>query len=125
MGGKKLAGNSTNVLATWYDSLGVELVPIDSSSEAINLLLQDRVDFLSFSGITFSSYISEHPEADIKVAFNIPDAEQQVGIPVRKGEARLLEEINKALGELREDGTLKRLSEEFLNGDFTVPSSQG
>lgn len=125
LGGKKLAGNSTNVLATWYDSLGVELVPIDSSSEAINLLLQDRVDFLSFSGITFSSYISEHPEADIKVAFNIPDAEQQVGIPVRKGETRLLEEINKALGELREDGTLKRLSEEFLNGDFTVPSSQG
>lgn len=122
--GKKLAGNSTNVLAAWYESLGVELVPIDTSSEAINLLLQDRVDFLSFSGITFSSYLDEHPDADIKVAFDIPDAEQQVGIPVRKGEARLLESINKALSQLREDGTLAELSEKFLKGNFTVPSSQ-
>lgn len=122
--GKKLAGNSTNVLASWYDSLGVELVPIDTSSEAINLLLQDRVDFLSFSGITFSSYLDEHPDADIKVAFNIPDAEQQVGIPVRKGEDRLLKEINNALSELREDGTLAKLSEEYLKSDFTVTSSE-
>lgn len=122
--GKSLAGNSTNVLASWYESLGVELVPIDTSSEAINLLLQDRVDFLSFSGITFSSYLKEHPDADIKVAFDVPDAEQQVGIPIRKGETHLLDSVNKAVEELRADGTLAKLSEQFLNGDFTVPSTQ-
>ena len=42
------------------------------------------------------------------------------GIPVRKGETRLLEEINKALEELRADGTLKELSEKYLNGDYSV-----
>ncbi|MBQ8836118.1 MAG: transporter substrate-binding domain-containing protein [Clostridia bacterium] len=124
LSGKKLAGNSTNVLASWYESLGVELVPIDTSSEAINLLLSDRVDFLSFSGITFSSYLDEHPDTDIKVAFNIDDAEQQVAIPIRKGETRLLDSINQALEELREDGTIVALSEEFLKSDFTVSASE-
>ena len=120
LNGKKIAENSTSVLATYYEDLGAELVAIDTSSEAINLLLQDRVDFLSFSGITFSSYLDEHPDTDIKVAFDVPEAGQQVGIPVRKGEERLLAEINKALDELRADGTLAKLSEKHLKNDFTV-----
>ena len=49
----------------------------------------------------------------------IPDSESVVAVPVRKGEAALLEEINSALDELRENGTLKELSFKYFDDDYT------
>lgn len=121
--GKSLAGNTTNVYASWFEEVGATLVPIDTAAEAINLLLSERVDFLSFNSITFQSYMNEHPETKIKAVFEVPNSNEQIAIPVRKGEQRLLQEIDKALQELREDGTLKELSEKYFNKDFTVDTS--
>ena len=49
----------------------------------------------------------------------IPDSEDQIAIPVRKGETRFLEAVDQALAQLRDDGTLKELSEKYLQGDYT------
>lgn len=121
--GKSLAGNATNVYAAWFEEVGATLVPIDTAAEAINLLLSERVDFLSFNSITFQSYMNEHPETKIKAVFEVPASHEQIAIPVRKGEQRLFQEINNALQELREDGTLKELSEKYFKKDFTVDTS--
>ncbi|MDE6762039.1 MAG: transporter substrate-binding domain-containing protein [Lachnospiraceae bacterium] len=123
LNGKTLAGNATNVYAAWFEEVGATLVPIDTAAEAINLLLSERADFLSFNSITFQSYMNEHPETKIKAVFEVPASHEQIAIPVRKGEQRLLKEIDKALQELREDGTLAALSEQYFNKDFTVDTS--
>ncbi|MDR0188038.1 cystine ABC transporter substrate-binding protein [Pseudomonas yamanorum] len=44
---------------------------------------------------------------------------QEAGIALRKGEPELLAAMNKALDELRADGTLKKLSEKYFNADVT------
>lgn len=44
---------------------------------------------------------------------------QEAGIALRKGEPELLAAVNKALDELRADGTLKKLSEKYFNADVT------
>ncbi|RMP62175.1 hypothetical protein ALQ18_04537 [Pseudomonas marginalis pv. marginalis] len=38
---------------------------------------------------------------------------------MRKGDPELLAAVNKAIDELRADGTLKKLSEKYFNADVT------
>ncbi len=119
--GKKVATNVTNAFIPWYESMGAEIVGIDTSGEAIELVLSGRADLCGTSVPVLNSYMAEHPDAEgkLKVAFVIPDSEDQIAIPVRKGETRFLEAVNQALAELREEGTLKELSEKYLQGDYT------
>ncbi|MBK5538368.1 cystine ABC transporter substrate-binding protein [Pseudomonas sp. TH05] len=48
-----------------------------------------------------------------------PFSRQEAGIALRKGEPELLAAVNKAIEELRADGTLKKLSEKYFNADVT------
>ena len=108
--------------AAW-DSL---LIGIDTSSEAIDLVLSGRADFLGTSVPVLNAYLDEHPDAKdkLKEAFVIPDSEDVIAIPVRKGETEYLDAINAALAELREEGKLKEISEKYLGGDYTESAYQ-
>ena len=58
----------------------------------------------------------------LKIVGN-PIVYEEVGYPFAKDEKhdKLREEFNKAIKELREDGTLKKLSEKYFKDDVTVP----
>ena len=120
--GKTIATNITSAHASWYQERGVEIAGIDTGDEAIEMLLTGRVDFIDCPVPVMNTYYEAHPDVEdkLKVSFVVKGGEIPKGIPVRKGETRLLEEINKALEELRADGTLKELSEKYLNGDYSV-----
>ena len=121
LNGKKIATNTTNAFIPWYEEQGVEVVGIDTSGEAIDLLLSGRVDFVGTSVPVLNAYLQEHPDAadKVKEAFVIPNSEDTIAIPVRRGEPEFLDAINAALAELREEGTLKEISEKYLGGDYT------
>ena len=121
LNGKKIATNTTNAFIPWYEEQGVEVVGVDTSGEAIDLLLSGRVDFVGINVPVLNAYLQEHPDAEDKVkeAFVIPNSEDVIAIPVRKGEPEFLDAINAALAELREEGTLKKISEKYLGGDYT------
>ncbi len=122
--GKKVATNVTNIHVPWYESKGAEVVSIDTSGEAADMLLSDRVDFISFNTVILADYLKEHPEAPMKVAFAVPDSEEQIAIPVRKGETALLDAINQALKELRDDGTLAGISDSYFSHDYTKSAAE-
>ena len=113
LNGKKIATNTTNAFIPWYEENGAEVVGIDTSAEAIDLVLSGRADFLGSSVPVLNAYLDEHPDAadKLKAAFVIPNSEDVIAIPVRKGEPEFLDAINAALAELREEGTLKEISE--------------
>ena len=121
LNGKKIATNTTNAFIPWYEENGAEVVGIDTSAEAIDLVLSGRADFLGISVLVLNAYLDEHPDAvdKLKAAFVIPNSEDVIAIPVRKGEPEFLDAINAALAELREEGTLKEISEKYLGGDYT------
>lgn len=121
LNGKKIATNATNAFIPWYEEQGAEIVGIDTSAEAIDLVLSGRADFLGTSVPVLNAYLDEHPDAKdkLKEAFVIPNSEDVIAIPVRKGETEFLDAINAALAELRADGTLKAISEKYLGGDYT------
>ena len=124
--GKKIATNATNAFIPWYEAQGAEIVGVDTSSEAIDLVLAGRADFLGTSVPVLNAYLDEHPDAKdkLKEAFVIPDSEDVIAIPVRKGETEYLDAINAALAELREEGKLKEISEKYLGGDYTESAYQ-
>lgn len=121
LNGKKIATNATNAFIPWYEEQGAEIVGIDTSAEAVDLVLSGRADFLGTSVPVLNAYLDEHPDAKdkLKEAFVIPNSEDVIAIPVRKGETEFLDAINAALAELRADGTLKAISEKYLGGDYT------
>ncbi|MBO5999499.1 MAG: transporter substrate-binding domain-containing protein [Lachnospiraceae bacterium] len=117
--GMKVATNLTNAYIGWLEERGAEVVGVDTSGESAEMLLSGRVDFTNFSQVVLNDYLKEHPEADLKVAFVIPNSEARVGVPIRKGEDRLVEKINEILQELRDEGTLQELSIKYFDQDFT------
>ncbi len=119
LNGKKVATNSTNAYATQFEELGATIIPIDSAEEQANMILSGRADFGTFSTVTLADYLKQHPDAGIEVAFVIPDSEEQIAIPVRKGETRLLGKINEGLEQLKSSGKLTELSNKYFNGDYS------
>ena len=109
-----------------YEAQGAEIVGVDTSSEAIDLVLSGRADFLGTSVPVLNAYLDEHPDAKdkLKEAFVIPDSEDVIAIPARKEETEYLDAINAALAELREEGKLKEISEKYLGGDYTESAYQ-
>ena len=121
LNGKTIATNSTNAFIPWYESHGASVVTVDTSSEGIDMVLTGRADFLGMNVPVLIAYYDEHHDAKSKLreAFVIPDSEDIIAIPLRKGETEFKDAINEALKELREDGTLAAISEKYLGGDYT------
>lgn len=119
LNGKKVAINSTHAFIGELEKLGAEIIPIDSAEEQVSMILSGRTDFGTISSVTLVDYLEQHPDAEIEVGFVIPDSEEQIAIPVRKGETRLLNEINGALAELSENGTLSELSNKYFHADYS------
>ena len=86
---------------------------------------QAELDFCSFNANVFSSYLKEHPDAELEAAFSVPDSVDEYAVPVKKGETELLDAIQTAIDELKADGTLSKLSENYFDADFTeAPDSE-
>ncbi len=119
--GKKVATNITNDYApVLEEELGATIVPIETSEQAASLVTSGRADFCMFSTVIMNDYMENNPDAELEVAFVLPNEYEEIAIPVRKGETALLDAINEAVEELRGNGTLAELSEKYFNGDYTM-----
>ena len=120
-----LKGKTTaNSLASTYmelaESYGASVQGIDTLEETIQLLTAGRIDATLNADVSFYDYLNVHPDADFKIVAQTEDA-SHVAIPLRKGEetASLREAIDKAIEELRAEGTLTELSEKYFGQDIS------
>ena len=119
--GKKVANTVTTAYMDILEEAGAELVPISTAEEAASLITSGRADFTTFNSVVFNEYLTQHPEAGLKAAFDIPDVIDTYAVPVKKGETRLHDAIQQALDELSQEGVLTELSIEYFGKDFTQP----
>ena len=120
-----LKGKTTaNSLASTYmelaESYGATVQGIDTLEETIQLLTAGRIDATLNADVSFYDYLNVHPDADFKIVALTEEA-SHVAIPLRKGEetASLREAIDKAIDELRAEGTLTELSEKYFGQDIS------
>ncbi len=120
-----LAGMTTaNTISSTYAAVaeryGAKVTGVDDLNQTIELLLQSRIDATLNDEVTYLDYTAQHPEANIKVAAYTQEADA-IALPLRKGQETetLRAEMDKALAELQEDGTLARLSVKYFGTDLT------
>ena len=118
--GKTTANTITSTYAKIAEAHGAEVTAVDDLNQTFELLLAGRIDATLNDEVAYYDYMTSHPDAQIKIAVLSDDA-VQVAIPMRKGEETksLREAIDKALGELAQEGVLSELSEKYFGVDIS------
>jgi His/Glu/Gln/Arg/opine family amino acid ABC transporter permease subunit len=121
--GKTAGATVTSNWAQVSRDAGATLAPVEGFTQAITLLNQGRVDAVVNDSIAFHSYQAETNDQSVKIAVTI-DQKSEQAFAARKNSG-LLPELNKALGELRADGTLASISQKYLKADASGTPSGG
>ena len=118
--GKKTANSIASTYMNLAESYGATCYGVSTLDETLTMVLQGRVDATLNAIVSFTDYMAQHPDSNLKVVATTEDA-SNVAIPMRKSDetASLREAVNKAIDELREDGTLSELSTRFFGEDIS------
>ncbi|MEH7299493.1 amino acid ABC transporter substrate-binding protein [Neobacillus drentensis] len=112
--------NSAQSLTSNYGAMakkyGANLVGVEGFQQSIELLAQKRVDVTINDKLTFLDYKKSKPDAPVKIAATSDDASSS-GFMFRKKSESLVEEVNKALKDIVDDGTYKKISEKWFGED--------
>ena len=118
--GKKTANSIASTYMYLAEDYGATCYGVDTLDETLTMVLQGRVDATLNAIVSYTDYMAQHPEANLKVVATTEEA-SNVAIPMRKGAetASLLEAINKAIAELHEEGVISELSVKYFGEDIS------
>lgn len=118
--GKKTANSIASTYMNLAEDYGATCYGVDTLDETLTMVLQGRVDASLNAIVSYTDYMAQHPDANLKVVATTEDA-SNVAIPMRKGAetASLLEAINKAIAELHEEGVISELSVKYFGEDIS------
>ena len=118
--GKKTANSIASTYMNLAESYGATCYGVATLDETLTMVLQGRADATLNAIVSYTDYMAQHPDSNLKVVATTEEA-SNVSIPMRKGEetASLMEAINQAIAELREDGVLSELSTRFFGEDIS------
>ena len=121
--GKKTSNTISSTHAQIAESYGAEVIAVDTFEASIEMVLQGRAEATINGELVFNDYITQKPDSGLKIAAYNKEA-ISTAIPVRKGQDRLREAINKALEELKNDGTFNEISMRYFGKDITQPINE-
>ena len=116
--GKKSAQSLTSNLGKIATSYGAELVPVDGFNQSIDLLTSKRADATVNDSLSFLDLKKQKPDVAIKVVAESKEADKS-GIMLNKGNKELLDAINKALSDMKADGTYLKISQKWFGEDVS------
>ena len=116
--GKTTAQSATSNWAQVARDAGANVEAVEGFVQAIQLLKDGRVDATVNDTLAVGEYQRTNNDAGIKIAGTTGDTSEQA-FAARK-DSGLIAEVNRALGELRADGTLKQISEKYFGSDVSA-----
>ncbi len=118
--GRKTANSIASTYMNLAEDYGATCYGVDTLDETLTMVLQGRVDATLNAIVSYTDYMAQHPDANLKVVATTEDA-SNVAIPMRKGEetASLMEAINVAIAQLHEEGVIAELSLKFFGEDIS------
>ncbi|WP_108398038.1 amino acid ABC transporter substrate-binding protein [Devosia submarina] len=118
LSGKRAAQTLTSNYGKLAQQYGAEIVPTEGFDQSIALVLQGRADATINDSLSFFDFTKQQPDAQVKIAATEADADFS-GVLLAKGKPELLQAINDALAEIREDGTYSEISEKYFGEDVS------
>ena len=115
--GKTAAENATSNWSEVARNAGANVEAVEGFTQAITLLNQGRVDVVINDSIAVYAYLAETGDTSVKIAGTVGEKSEQ-GFAARKNSG-FLPELDRALAELRADGTLAEISQKYLKADAT------
>ena len=116
--GKKSAQSLTSNLAKIAEANGAVLQPVDSFNQAIDLLASKRVDATVNDSLSYLDLKKQKPDLAIKVVDEEGNA-QPSAIMFNKGNKELVDATNKALADMKKDGTYSKISTKWFGTDVS------
>lgn len=96
-----------------------KIVPIDGMAQGLLLIQQKRADMTFNDALALLDYLKKYPNSGLKPVWESKD-KVGAGLIVNKNNDEALAKISAAIEELRNDGTLKQLGEQFFGRDISV-----
>jgi cystine transport system substrate-binding protein len=116
--GKKAAQSLTSNYADIARANGAEIVSVEGFNQAIDLLVSKRADATLNDNLTYLDLKKQKPDVPVKVVAEKNDASQS-GLLFRKGNKELVDAVNKALNDMKQDGTYLKISEKWFGTDVS------
>ncbi|MDH6265142.1 cystine transport system substrate-binding protein [Rhizobium sp. SG_E_25_P2] len=116
--GKTSAQSLSSNFGKIAEANGAELVGTDGFDQSIQLVLTGRADATINDSLSFLDFKKHKPDAPVAVVAEQKDADYS-GVIIRKGEPELLAAINKALAEIKADGTYQKISDTYFGQDVS------
>jgi L-cystine transport system substrate-binding protein len=116
--GKRSAQTLTSNFGALAQQYGAEIVPTEGFDQSIALVLQGRADATINDSLSFLDFKTQQPDANVEIVATQDDADVS-GVLLAKGKPELVEAINAALTEIREDGTYAEISERYFGDDVS------
>ncbi|MDK4708559.1 transporter substrate-binding domain-containing protein [Kingella negevensis] len=112
------------MLASNYDEtakkMGADLVHTDTMAQGLTLVQQSRAEITLNDELSLLDYLKKNPDSGLKEVWRTPkDEKLGAGLVINKNEPEALAQINQAMNELKADGTLKKLGEQFFGEDVS------
>ena len=117
--GKKSAQSLTSNYSQIASKAGADVVGTDGFDQSIQLVLQRRADATINDSLSFYDFKTKKPDAPVKIAAT-QEAAEQSGILFRKGEAALKAALDKALADIKADGTYAKISQKYFGTDVSA-----
>lgn len=126
LGGKKVGAQNESSAVTamekeaeLYASFdGGKAITFEDNNQALMDLEAGRVDAIVADEILVRYYIQLKGEDKFNV-LNENFGEEEYGVGMRKGDTKTVEAFNEVLKEMKEDGTMKEISEKWFGEDIT------
>jgi len=116
--GKRSAQSLTSNLSKIAKKNGANIVSTDGFNQSVDLLKSGRADATVNDSLSFLDLQRQQPNIPLKVV-----AEQSNGsaseVMMRKGNKDLVKAIDKALADMKKDGTYLKISKKYFNTDVS------
>jgi cystine transport system substrate-binding protein len=116
--GKTTAQSLTSNFYKLAVDAGANVQSVEGWAQGVSLVRQGRVDAIVNDKLTYLDYAKTNPDAGLKIAAETTDKSESAFV-FRKGSTELTSAVDKALDELRADGTLAKISEKYFGTDVT------
>lgn len=118
LNGKKVGQSLDSNYRKMAEEYGATITPVDGFNQAVDLLVSNRIDGTINDSLSYLDLKKQRADLPIKVAYEEENATSNAFL-FRKGSDELVEAVNGALTDMKEDGTYLKISEKWFGTDVS------